>query len=70
MTKPHQKRSTAHPQIQMISQLASELNRLLDISAKKITIEERDRKSIIEYRREGQEKFVNMKWKLLSCTFQ
>lgn len=63
VTKSHRKRSTACSKIQMISQLASELNRLLDISAKKIRTEERYHKSIIKYRREEQEKTVNIKWK-------
>ena len=70
VTKSHRKRSTARSKIQMISQLVSELNRLLDISAKKIRTEERYHKSIIKYRREEQEKTVNMKWKYLSCTSQ
>ena len=63
VTKSHRKRSTACSKIQVISQLASELNRLLDISAKKIRTEERYHKSIIKYRREEQEKTVIIKWK-------
>ena len=56
VAKPHEKRSAARSLLQAINQLAMGVNKLADISAKRLKVEERDRQSMLEFRREEAEK--------------
>ena len=55
VAKPHEKRSVARSQLQAMSQLAASVNRLAEVNARKMMIEENDHKSLLEFRREEAE---------------
>ena len=56
VAKPHEKRSVTRSQLQAISQLAASVNRLAEVSSRKMMIEEKDRKFLLEFGREEAEK--------------
>ena len=56
VAKPHEKRSAACSQLKAMSQLAASVNRLAEVNSSKMIIEEQDRKSLLEFRREEAEK--------------
>ena len=51
----------ARSQLQAMSHLAASVNRLAEVNARKMMIEEKDRKSLLEFRREEAEKRENAK---------
>ena len=56
VAKPHKKISVARSQLQAMSQLAASVNRLAKVNARKTIIEEKDRKSLLDFPREEAEK--------------
>ena len=56
VSKPHEKRTVARSQLQAISQLASGVNKLADVNAKRMKIEEKDRLALLNFRREEAER--------------
>ena len=56
VAKPHEKRSVAHSQLPAMSQLAASVNRLAEVISRKMIIEEKDLKSLLEIQREEAEK--------------
>ena len=56
VAKPHGKRSVTRSHLQAMSQLAASVNSLAKVNARKMMIEEKDRKSLLEFRREEAEK--------------
>ena len=59
--KPHEKNSVVRLQLPAMSQLAAAVNSLVKVNTKKMAIEKKDRKSLLEFRREEAEKHENMK---------
>ena len=51
IAKPHEIRSVDHSQLQAMSQLAAGVIRLIKVNASKMTIEEKERKFLLEFRR-------------------
>ena len=56
VAKPHEKRSVARSHLQTINQLAASVNRLAKGNSRNMMIEEKDRKSLLVFRREEAEK--------------
>jgi len=56
VSKPHEKRGVARSQLQAIGQLASGVNKLADVNAKRMKIEEKDREALLNFRKEEAEK--------------
>ena len=56
VAKSHEKISVARSQLQAMSQLAASVNRLAEVNARKTMIEEKDRKTLLDFRREEAEK--------------
>ena len=54
--KPHEKRTVARSQLQAMSQLASGVNILTKVNAKRMKLEEKNRKALLEFRKEEAEK--------------
>ena len=52
VAKPHEKRTVARSQLQAMSKLASGVNRLAQVNAKRMKLEEKDRKALLEFRKE------------------
>ena len=68
VAKPHEKRSVPRSQLQALSQLAAGVDKLAEVNAKRMKIEEKDREAILQFRREEAEKIDNMKKKWLTFT--
>ena len=56
VAKPHEKRSVARLQLQAMNQLAASVNGLAEGNSRNMMIEEKDRKFLLEFRREEAEK--------------
>ena len=61
VAKPDEKRSAACSQLQTMSQLVASIKRLAEVNARKLMIEQKDRKSLLEFRREEAVKRENTK---------
>ena len=59
IAKPHEKRGHVRSQVQAIAQLAAGVNKLAEVSAKRMKSEEKDREVLLQFRREGSEKNRN-----------
>ena len=51
VTKSYQKRSLPRSQIQALGQIASSVNKLADVNAKRLKVEERDRDTLLRFRK-------------------
>ena len=56
VAKPHEKRTVARSKLQAMSQLTSGVNRLTKVNAKRMKLEEKNRKALLEFRKEKAEK--------------
>ena len=52
VAKTYEKRTVARSQLQAMSQLASGVHRLAEVNAKRMKLEEKDRKALLEFRKE------------------
>ena len=56
VAKPYAKRTVARSQLQEMSQLASGVNSITKVNAKRMKLEEKDRKALLEFRKDEAEK--------------
>ena len=56
LAKPHEKRSINHSQLRAMIQLADGVIRLTEVNARKMTIEEKEHKSLLKFQRQVAEK--------------
>ena len=70
VSKPHEKRSVARSQLQVISQLTAGVNILADINAKRLKMEEKDLEPVLQFRKEEVEKVRKHEKKMAVIYFQ
>ena len=56
VTRPHEKKTAARSQLQAINKLASGVQELAPVNAKRLKVEKQDRQQLLEFRREEAEK--------------
>ena len=69
VAKPYAKRTVARSQLQEMSQLASGVNRITKVNAKRMKLEEKDRKALLEFRKDEAEKNQDTRKKWTKSTY-
>ena len=70
VAKPHEKRTVPRLQLQVMSLFASGVNRLTEVIVKRMKLEEKGKKALLEFRKEEARKASNMRKKWPKSTYK